>query len=289
MENKQNKYLFETVLGKFDTPEEKESIDRIKEFIFKKYKNEINDRPSMHRYIESLSKDEYEIFKPIFNNKKIKDQICSKFKDCNITHLSNTDEIYISHYNIDKGGDQGLFEKHYDGVLRDLNDATVVRLLVYINADDNYKVHFLDSNVVHNFKSYEYGILDFNREYHYVEGNYNKNDSTRILLKINYLVCPNCTSLYKKMVINFNTLVFYIVKTSMEYSKSPKNVFQKIIGFFCNFFRKINSYNPLLAIIVFFVILFLLIYMIIKLIKYTYKKINNIKYIKKLINKKYKK
>ncbi len=275
MQDKKDPYLFESVIGKFESLEERENIDKIKDFIFKKYEKEIKDRPSMHTYIDSLPKEEYELFKPIFNNKKIRDQICSKFDDCNIIHLKNTDEIYISHYNIDKGGDQGLFEKHYDGVLKDLKDSTIVRLLVYVNANDDYKVHFLDSNVSHNFKTYEYGLLDFNREYHYVEGSYNKNDTPRVLLKINYLVCPHCTPFYQNFVIKFNTLVFYIVKTSMEYSKSPKNIFQKIIGFFCNFFRIFNSYNPLLAILTFLLIVFLIFYLVIKLIYYVYLQLKN--------------
>lgn len=55
---------------------------------------------------------------------------------------------------------------------------------------------------------------------------------SRILLKINYLVCPKCSTLYTKFIIYLNYMVFYIVKTCMEYSKSPQTPFQYFIGFF---------------------------------------------------------
>lgn len=41
-------------------------------------------------------------------------------------HPRHTDELYISHYNTDRGGDQGLFDKHYDGNLRFLSSSIVV-------------------------------------------------------------------------------------------------------------------------------------------------------------------
>ncbi len=37
--------------------------------------------------------------------------------------MKHTDELYISHYNKDRGGDQGLFDEHYDGNLRFLRRA----------------------------------------------------------------------------------------------------------------------------------------------------------------------
>ena len=41
--------------------------------------------------------------------------------------MKHTDELYISHYNKDLGGDQGLFSKHYDGNMRFLSFGSVVR------------------------------------------------------------------------------------------------------------------------------------------------------------------
>ena len=61
--------------------------------------------------------------------------------------MKHTDELYISHYNKDRGGDQGLFDKHYDGNLRFLSSSVVVRALIYLQSDTTYKVVFADSRV----------------------------------------------------------------------------------------------------------------------------------------------
>jgi hypothetical protein len=229
------------------------NVDNIKKFVIDNYAADLKNRPSLHKYINKLPVEFQDMVEKIRNSKEIKDAICKQYEECHIDTLPDTDELYISHYNKDGGGDQGLFDKHYDGVLRFISSANIVRALVYINSTDEYVVHFLDSNVSHNFKTYEFGILDFNKEYHYVEGKYDKDidiNDTRILLKINYIVCPECSMPLKKSIIFLNSLVFYIVKASMEYSKNPETISQKIIGFFCNFFRHINNISVYLTLFV---------------------------------------
>ena len=85
--------------------------------------------------------------------------------------MKHTDELYISHYNKDRGGDQGLFDRHYDGNLRFLSSSIVVRALIYLQSDATYKVVFDDSRVEKAFATYDFGLLDFHRELHWVEGN----------------------------------------------------------------------------------------------------------------------
>lgn len=276
--------FYKVSIGKFKD-ENCKTIDEIKNFILYNYREQLKNRSSLHNYIVNSPQKLQDLVDKIRNSKQIKDSICSQYKNCHIKTLENTDELYISHYNIDGGGDQGLYNKHYDGVLRFINDATVVRALIYINSNDDFIVHFLDSNISHHFSTYEYGILDFNREYHWVEGKYDQNmdyKDSRILLKINYLICPKCSKFYAEFIIFLNAVVFYIVKSCMEYSKSPKNLFQYIIGFFCNLFRIVNNisiYFTLLLIIILIILLYLLFYYCIKFIIFNINKIkfNSIK------------
>ena len=224
--------------------EEKNTIDKIRTFIQDNYRDKLKQRYSLHEYIIHTSDTLQRFISPIRDSHQIKNDICSRYTHCQLTSLDNTDELYISHYNKDGGGDQGLYEKHYDGILRFITDATIVRALIYINSKDKFVVHFLTSKVSHHFSNNEYGLLDFNREYHWVEGKYNHTmnyQDSRILLKINYLVCPDCSTLYTKFIIFLNYVVFVIVKTSMEYSKSPETPIQYVIGFFCNLFRISNN------------------------------------------------
>ena len=263
-----NSLFYKTEIGKFENSEEIKIIDELRTFILNNYTDKLKERSSLHEYIINTPKKLQELVSKLRNSERIKNSICTQYKTCDLITLDNTDELYISHYNIDGGGDQGLYDKHYDGVLRFINNATIVRALIYINSNDEFIVHFIDSNKSHHFSNYEYGILDFNREYHWVEGKYDKNmnyKDSRILLKINYLICPNCSSFYSKFIISLNAFVFYIVKSCMEYSKSPKNIFQYIIGFFCNLFRIVNNISIYLTFLL-IILLLLIIFIILKLL-----------------------
>jgi hypothetical protein len=163
--------------------------------------------------------------------------------------MKHTDELYLSHYNKDRGGDQGLFDKHYDGNLRFLASSIVVRALIYLQSDDTYKVVFADSHVEKAFTSYEFGLLDFHRELHWVEGTFNPADRHRLLLKCNYLVTLPGGAAFGRVALAANTAVFYVVKAAMEYSKSPRTPAQIAVGFLCNLFRRLNIIHPALPLV----------------------------------------
>jgi hypothetical protein len=158
--------------------------------------------------------------------------------------MKHTDELYLSHYNKDRGGDQGLFDKHYDGNLRFLSSSIVVRALIYLQSDDTYKVVFADSRIEKAFTTYEFGLLDFHRELHWVKGAFNPADRQRILLKCNYLVTLHGGAAFGRVALAANTAVFYVVKAAMEYSKSPRTPAQMAVGFVCNLFRRLNIIHP---------------------------------------------
>ena len=75
-----------------------------------------------------------------------------------VAPMKHTDELYVSHYNKDRGGDQGLFDKHYDGNLRFLSGSVVVRALIYLQSDATYKVVFHDSRVEKAFATYDFSM-----------------------------------------------------------------------------------------------------------------------------------
>jgi hypothetical protein len=284
----ENPSSYTVEIGKFEDDKYRKVIDEIRVFILNNYLDKLKERSSFHQYIVNTDQKLQQLVNEIRYSKNIIDNICSQYKNCDITSLDNTDELYISHYNIDGGGDQGLYNKHYDGVLRIIKNATVVRALIYINSNDDFVVHFLDSNISHNFQNYEYGILDFNREYHFVEGKYNEEmnyKDSRILLKLNYLVCPKCSKTYTEFIIFINYIIFFIVKASMEYSKSPKTIFQYIIGFFCNLFRIVNNVSVYFTILLVIFLLFVLYMLFHFIIKYIFYLKNNYKKIIKTIKK----
>lgn len=204
-------------------------------------------RSSKHVYIATLPTPVIEQIDRLRDSPTIRALIARQVQaDSVIAPMKHTDELYISNYNKDRGGDQGLFDKHYDGNLRFLSSSVVVRALIYLQSDATYKVVFDDSHVEKAFETYEFGLLDFHRELHWVEGEYNPADRQRILLKCNYLVTPPKAAVSAWVALAANTAVFYVVKSAMEYSKSPRTPPQFVVGFLCNLFRRLNNIHPLI-------------------------------------------
>jgi hypothetical protein len=238
--------LFPATIGRFDAPEARATIDRLVEWVENCYREDLKSRPSKHGYVRLLPTEVIAQIDRLRESPVIRDAIVQHFAPGNaVTPMQHTDELYISHYNKDHGGDQGLFGKHYDGNLRFLPYGAVVRALIYLQSDATYKVVFHDSRVEKAFVTYEFGLLDFHRELHWVEGEYNPEDCQRILLKCNYLIAPRNGRLLARAVMAANTSVFYVVKAAMEYSKSPRTLPQRAVGLLCNLFRLLNNLHPL--------------------------------------------
>jgi hypothetical protein len=241
---------FPATLGRFDDRADRAAIDDLVRWVEERYRDELLQRPSKHVYLRTLPWPVIEQIDRLRDGPLIRSLIAAQVPAGSvIAPMKHTDELYVSHYNKDRGGDQGLFDKHYDGNLRFLRGSVVVRALIYLQSDATYKVVFHDSKVEKAFASYEFGLLDFHRELHWVEGQYNPADRQRILLKCNYLVTRRGAALLGRAALAANTGVFYVVKAAMEYSKSPRTPPQVFVGFLCNLFRRLNNFHPLIALV----------------------------------------
>ena len=242
--------LFPATVGRFEDMASRSTVDGLARWVENHFREDLKLRPSKHVYIRLLPESIIRQIDRLRESPVIHDAILQQFdRNHVITPMKHTDELYISHYNKDHGGDEGLYGKHYDGNLRFLSYGAVVRSLIYLQSDGTYTVVFKDSGVEKAFTTYDFGILDFHRELHWVEGEYNPDDQQRILLKCNYLVAPRSlgilTDLATRAVMAANTSVFYVVKAAMEYSKSPVTPPQKAVGFMCNRMRMLNNIHPL--------------------------------------------
>jgi hypothetical protein len=239
--------LFHAAIGRFDEAPTRAIIDGLARWVEDFFREDLKKRPSKHVYIRTLPGEIIADIDQLRDSPIIQQAILRQFDEgSTITPMKHTDELYISHYNKDFGGDQGLYSKHYDGNMRFLPFGAVVRSLIYLQSDATYKVVFGDSKVEQAFTTYEFGLLDFHRELHWVEGEYNPDDMQRILLKCNYFIMSPNAGFIERALLSANTAVFYVVKAAMEYSKSPKNPLQFIVGLFCNVFRVMNNVHPLI-------------------------------------------
>ncbi|MEZ5904165.1 MAG: hypothetical protein R3C69_03340 [Geminicoccaceae bacterium] len=238
--------MFAARIGRFDDPADRALMDRLARWVEATYGDELKARPSKHVYLRHLPKEITAEMDRLRDGEVIRSAILEQFPDDSVvTPMQHTDELYISHYNKDFGGDHGLFTRHYDGNLRFMPVGAVVRALIYLQSDATYKVVFADSRVEKAFESYEFGLLDFHKELHWVEGDYNPEDRQRILLKCNYLIAPKNAVWVTKALLAANTGVFYVVKAAMEYSKSPRTPVQYLVGYLCNVMRLLNNIHPL--------------------------------------------
>jgi hypothetical protein len=238
---------FPTIIARFDDGADRAVIDGLVSWVEDRYREDLARRPSKHVYVRTLPAPVIEQIDRLRDSPLIRALIAAEVPAGSVVApMKHTDELYVSHYNKDLGGDQGLFEKHYDGNLRFLPSSVVVRALIYLQSDATYKVVFGDSRVEKAFATYDFGLLDFHRELHWVEGQYNPADRQRILLKCNYLVTPRNAALLGRLALAANTSVFYIVKAAMEYSKSPRTPPQVAVGLLCNLFRLLNNIHPLI-------------------------------------------
>jgi hypothetical protein len=244
------KRMFKARIGRFEAPADRALMDELAKWVEDTYREELKARPSKHVYLSTLPEDIQAKLDQLRDHEVIRSAIFEQFDDgYTLIPMKNTDELYISHYNKDFGGDHGLFTKHYDGNLRFMPIGAVVRSLIYLQSDATYKVVFADSRVEKAFETYDFGILDFHKELHWVEGDYNPDDQQRILLKCNDLVAPKNAVWLTKGLLAANTGVFYLVKSAMEYSKSPKTPFQYAVGYLCNIMRLLNNIHPLVPIL----------------------------------------
>jgi hypothetical protein len=241
-----NAQPFSATVGRFDEPSDRTVIDGLTRWVEDRYRADLLERSSKHVYVSTLPAPAIEQIDWLRDSPLIRSLIERQVEAHSvIAPMKHTDELYISNYNKDHGGDQGLFDKHYDGNLRFLSSSVVVRALIYLQSDATYKVVFHDSQVEKAFASYEFGLLDFHRELHWVEGEYDPADRQRILLKCNYLITPPNAALSSRVALAANTAVFYVVKSAMEYSKSPRTPPQFAVGLLCNLFRRLNNIHPL--------------------------------------------
>lgn len=237
-------YRFTASVGHFGQQEERTSIDSLRQWTLEHYRPHLNGDCSLHQYVKTLPPSIIGKIDSLRYSDNVMVKLRNAFPDSDIVPMPMTDEVYISRYNLDGGGDQGLFDQHYDGNLRYLPGSSMVRSLIYLSSDDRLEVVFDTSQRRSNMRTYDFGMLDFHRELHWVEGAYDPSCPPRILLKCNYLIDHTRNPAYRRFALALNLFVFYGVRAAMEFSKNPQTAFRRLVGCACNTFRRVNNVSP---------------------------------------------
>ena len=124
---------FPAIVDRFVDRSDRAAIDALVKWVEGHYREDLLKRPSKHVYVRTLPVPVIEQVDRLRDNSLISSLMERQFPaGCVITAMKHTDELYVSHYNKDQGGDQGLFDRHYDGNLRFVSSSVVVRALIYL-------------------------------------------------------------------------------------------------------------------------------------------------------------
>lgn len=177
----------------------------------------------------------YEYIEAVRCSDEIYDAIHSKFPDYKIKNVRSCDELYIAVSPAEAGhSDKSLVEPHYDapfGLFQPLN-AVFYRVIVACNANDRVTTNFPDESVSVVMDTGDFHGLDYNKDYHFVEGSIPP-ANIRVLLKLHYLLTPPDTkdtdwspAMFEQMNIGWTKLS----RETMRMSAEPTNIFESIIG-----------------------------------------------------------
>jgi hypothetical protein len=254
----------------------KDDLENISNYIFKNSKRE--NIFSNHEWCENVKNIKvYDSINSIRHSNYIHDAIQNNFKNYKIKNVKEVDEIYYAvSPKYAKSSDKLLVDCHYDAPLplKFFKDRPIFyRIIVACNENTSVITSFPNANIKVKMNTGDFHGLDYNTDYHCVEGEIPIN-KYRVLLKLHYILIPNNypeNSLYESFIKNINIYWTIISREVMRMSSKPKNIFETIIGYFTILCMK-TANN-----ISYVVLIILIILIILYFIKKKFKKIKNTK------------
>src|SRR5260370_1647615 len=175
--------LFPATVGRFDDRADRAVIDGLTRWVEDHYREDLAKRPSKDVYVRTLPGPVVEQIDRLRDSPLIRSLIGARVPAGSVVApMKHTDELYMSNYNKDHGGDQGLFDRHYDGNLRFLSSSVGVRALIYLQSAATYKVAFGANPGEKGFGHYAFGLMEFPPALRLVAGRHQPTAHPRIPL-----------------------------------------------------------------------------------------------------------
>lgn len=197
------------------------------------YYNKIPDRSKTTHHIYFRELDSF--IKPIFN--KIQTDVfwnyCTE-PTCIQFPITQMNELYFSNpkpnfQNINLYGAAANLKPHSDCILFYFYDIHVYRVIIGLSDIPNHDVatHFPNFNITHKIQYGDYISFDFDKTVHQVIKTSNQT-TERILMKLHYIVCENCSSYYISFISLFYRLYYWVARYTEQLGTDPTT----FIGFF---------------------------------------------------------
>ena len=97
--------IFPATIGRFNAPADRANIDRLVHWVEERYREDLAKRPSKHVYVSTLPTAAIAEIDRLRDSPIIRDLIAREVP-AGSTGDEDTDELYLSHYNKDRGGNR---------------------------------------------------------------------------------------------------------------------------------------------------------------------------------------
>lgn len=217
-----------------------------------------------HEWINSVESSEYRTaLEKVRNDPELFKKMHEKFPDTNIKPVTESDEIYwaVSPKGA-VGSDRSLVDCHYDSPFALLPTGGVVyyRIIIACNENNTVTTVFPDEDMRVKMGPKEFHGLDYNKDYHCVEGVIPEG-KFRVLLKLHYIIIPRGSEGWEAYVRYINVGWTKLSRETMRMSANPKNWMESIVALLVNISRMIfNHFYKILAALFVFLVLILYIY-----------------------------
>jgi hypothetical protein len=168
-------------------------------------------------------------------NDKIWNNICFYQNNCIIKKITEMNELYYSNpkpdfnrYNL--YGAAGNLIPHRDCILFNFKNINLYRIIISLSEFNNDTItEFINLNLEHKLNLGDYMIFDFDKTLHQVK-KIGKIETPRILMKLHYIVCDNCSfsNNYIDFISYFYINYYYIARYTEQIGTDPSS----FMGFF---------------------------------------------------------
>jgi hypothetical protein len=186
--------------------------------------------PEIHKQIEEVR-----------TSHDVLDVIRKAFPNSRISNVREADEIYwaVSPKHA-KGSDRSLVDCHYDAPFAILpTNSTYYRIIIACNENKDVITQFPSEKVEVKMNTGDFHGLDYNTDYHCVEGSIPAG-KYRVLLKLHYMIVPNNLS-NTDMMVNLNYFLNItwtkLSRWFMRASAEPQNPIEYGMGGIVNVSR----------------------------------------------------
>ena len=196
-----------------------------KVYLYYKNNNE-KQNISKHYWINDVSNINIKYSLDMLRNApEIKNKINEHYPEYIIKPITKSDEVYISvDPSLRKNSDISLSECHYDAPFKYVYQCgnKFIRIILSLNYNDSTYTRI--GNKKSLLSTLDFNGIDYNNDYHCVEGNI-PNNKTRILLKLHF-ICINRNS--SNSCVNWTEFInnkwTHFSRELMRNSNEPKSV-----------------------------------------------------------------